>query len=122
MLGAGVATAQPGPPSFEQIDKDKNGALSPGELTEFFNERRAGGGQPPGPGGGGPPGGRPFDPAQIFGRWDSNGDGSVSKAEFDARPRQGGGPGGAQRQQQAEPAQPRPREGAERGPPPPPRL
>jgi len=29
----------------------------------------------------------------VFGRWDANKDGSVSKQEFDSRPR-GGGPGG----------------------------
>ncbi len=111
-----LASAQPGPPSFDQIDKDKNGSLSKEEVVAFFNERRAGGGGPPrGPGAGGPPGGGgPPDPAQIFARWDTNHDGKVTKAEFDARPRPGGGPG-AQQRQPSEPAQPRPPDSSNTG-------
>jgi hypothetical protein len=93
-----LASAQPGPPSFDQIDKDKNGSLSKEEVAASFTERRAAAGGPPrGAGAGGPPGGGPPDPAQIFARWDTNGDGKVTKAEFDARPRPGGGPGAQQR-------------------------
>jgi hypothetical protein len=40
------------------------------------------------------PNGPARNPADIFGRWDTDKNGSVSKAEFDARPRQGGGGGG----------------------------
>lgn len=71
------------PPTFEGLDADKNGSLSQEEVAKFFAGRVGG------PGGGGGP-----NVADIFGRWDANKDGSVSKAEFDARPRQGGGPGG----------------------------
>ncbi|HVJ30847.1 MAG TPA: EF-hand domain-containing protein [Gammaproteobacteria bacterium] len=73
-----------GPPTFEGLDADKNGSLSQDEIAKFFAAR-------------GGPNGVP-NAADILGRWDANKDGSVSKAEFDARPRpQGGGgppPGG----------------------------
>ena len=99
LLGARIASAQPQPPTFEEIDKDKNGSLSKDEVAAFIEARRAagragggGGGPPPGAGGGGPP-----DPAQIFARWDTNGDGKVTKEEFEARPRGGGGGGGPPR-------------------------
>ncbi len=87
LLGTRIAAAQPGPPSFEQIDADKSGSLSKDEVVKFFEQRRAAAGGGGGGGGGG------FDPAQVFERWDANHDGSVSKAEFDARPRRGGGGG-----------------------------
>ena len=90
LLVAGAAGAQaPGgggggftPPTFDGLDKDKNGSLSQAEVGEFVKTIPANGGA----------NGRP-DAATIFGRWDANKDGSVSKAEFDSRPR-GGGPGG----------------------------
>jgi len=89
VLVAGAAGAQaPGggggftPPTFDGLDKDKNGSLSQAEVGEFVKTIPANGGA------NGPP-----DAATIFGRWDANKDGSVSKAEFDSRPR-GGGPGG----------------------------
>jgi hypothetical protein len=93
LLVAGAAGAQaPGggggftPPTFDGIDKDKNGSLSQAEVGEWVKTIPAGG-----------PNGAP-NAADVFGRWDANKDGSVSKAEFDARPRpQGGGgppPGG----------------------------
>jgi hypothetical protein len=100
LLGARLVSAQPpGPPSFDAMDKNKDGVLTKDEVAAFFEARRAaGGGQGRGPGAGGPPGGGgPPDPAQIFARWDTNGDGKVTKAEFDARPRPpGGGQGGGQ--------------------------
>ena len=89
VLVAGAAGAQaPGggggftPPTFDGIDKDKNGSLSQAEVGEWVKTIPAGG-----------PNGPP-NAADVFGRWDANKDGSVSKAEFDARPRQGGGGGG----------------------------
>jgi len=91
VLVAGVAAAQaPGgggftPPTFDGIDKDKNGSLSQAEVAAWVATIPAG-----------PNGAQ--NPADVMGRWDANKDGSVSKAEFDARPRpQGGGgppPGG----------------------------
>jgi len=74
-----------GPPTFEGLDADKNGSLSQDEIAKFFAGRPAG------------PNGAP-NAADILGRWDANKDGSVSKAEFDARPRPqgGGGPPGGQ--------------------------
>src|SRR5262245_42139238 len=86
-LASGVVMAQGGgggggqAPSFDAIDKDKNGSLSLAEVTEWVKGRPAG------------PNGAP-DPAQILGRWDADKNGSVSKAEFDNRPRGGGGGGG----------------------------
>ncbi len=88
-LVAGAAGAQaPGggggftPPTFDGIDKDKNGSLSQAEVAAWVATIPAG-----------PNGAQ--NPADVMGRWDANKDGSVSKAEFDARPRpQGGGGGG----------------------------
>lgn len=99
LLGARLACAQPAPPSFDAMDKNKDGVLTKDEVVAFFEARRAaGGGQGAGgPAAGGPPGGGgPPDPAQIFARWDTNGDGKVTKAEFDARPRPGSGAGAGQ--------------------------
>jgi hypothetical protein len=84
---AGWALAQaPGgftPPTFDGLDTDKNGSLSQEEVAKFVATIPAGG-----------PNGPP-NAAEVFGRWDANKDGSVSKAEFDARPRpQGPGGGG----------------------------
>ena len=89
VLVAGAAGAQaPGggggftPPTFDGIDKDKNGSLSQAEVAAWVATIPAG-----------PNGAQ--NPADVMGRWDANKDGSVSKAEFDARPRpQGGGGGG----------------------------
>ncbi|HEU4617969.1 MAG TPA: EF-hand domain-containing protein [Gammaproteobacteria bacterium] len=77
-------------PNFDQLDKDKNGSLSKEEVADFFKQF-AGRGN----GGGGP------NADQVFSRWDANGDGSVSKEEFDNRPRRGGqgGQGGQGRGQ-----------------------
>ncbi len=91
LLGARLAGAQPAPLSFDAIDKNKDGVLTKDEVVAFFEARGAGGG---GGGGGAAGAGGPPDPAQIFARWDANGDGKVTKAEFDARPRPGGAGGG----------------------------
>jgi len=87
VLMAGAAGAQaPGgggftPPTFDGIDKDKNGSLSQAEVAAWVATIPAG-----------PNGAQ--NPADVMGRWDANKDGSVSKAEFDARPRPAGGGGG----------------------------
>jgi len=70
------------PPTFAGLDTDKNGSLSQAEVEKFVATIPAGG-----------PNGPP-NAAAVFGRWDANKDGSVSQAEFDARPRPQGGPGG----------------------------
>jgi hypothetical protein len=83
LLVTGAAVAQGGftPPTFDGLDKDKNGSLSQEEVAAFVATIPAGG-----------PNGPP-NAATVFGNWDANKDGSVSKAEFDARPRPGGGGG-----------------------------
>lgn len=76
-LLAGVAAAQGGitpPPTFDGVDTDKSGGLSKEEVAEFFKN------VPPGPFG-------PFPAEATFELWDANRNGTVSKAEFDARPR-----------------------------------
>ncbi len=122
LVPASAALAQPpGPPSFDSIDTNHDGGLSQEEVAAMIAARGAGRGRPQGdrpdgpppergPGdpnarGGGPGGpGGPPNPEGIFRSWDKDGNGSVSKEEFDARPRpgpRGGGPGprdpGAQR-------------------------
>ena len=82
LLGAaGVVLAQQfPPPTFDGLDKDKDGKLSKEEVAAFFAGFARGGGQGP-------------NVDQIFARWDKDGNGSVSKEEFDSRPRPpGGGP------------------------------
>jgi hypothetical protein len=81
---AAWAVAQPPgggftPPTFAGLDTDKSGAISKEEVAKFFANAPANANRPP--------------PDQIFTNWDTNKDGSVSQAEFDARPRPGG-PGG----------------------------
>ena len=82
---AGWAFAQPPagftPPTFDGLDTDKNGSLSQAEVAVFVATIPAGG-----------PNGPP-QAATVFGNWDANKDGSVTRAEFDARPRPAG-PGG----------------------------
>jgi len=81
LAGAGAVGAQGfTPPTFDGLDKDKDGSLSKDEVAAFAAGI-----------GGGPNG--PPNADDIFARWDSNKDGSVSKEEFDNRPRRGG-PGG----------------------------
>ena len=82
LLGAaGVVLAQGfTPPTFDGLDKDKDGKLSKDEVAAFFAGFSRGGGQGP-------------NVDQIFARWDKDGNGSVSKEEFDSRPRPAG-PGG----------------------------
>jgi hypothetical protein len=89
LLGARLAGAQPAPPSFDAIDKNKDGVLTKDEVVAFFEARRAAGG-----GGGAAAGGAPPDPAQLCARRDAKGDGKVTNAEFAARPRPGGAGGG----------------------------
>lgn len=68
------------------IDTDKNGSLSQAEVGVWVATIPAG-----------PQGA--LSAADVFGRWDANEDGSVSRQEFDGRPRPqgpgGGAPGGA---------------------------
>lgn len=82
---------------FEQMMAGRGGGGPGGGAQQG---QAAGGGAP----GGGAAGGRGrggggFDPTTIFANWDTNEDGEVTQAEFDARPqggrgRGGGGPGG----------------------------
>ncbi len=69
-------------PTFDGLDKDKNGSLSKEEVAEWAKSL------PPSPNG------PPRNPDDIFARWDTNKDGKVSKEEFENRPRGGGGPPG----------------------------
>ncbi len=91
VAAAGAAVAQPPgggftPPTFDGLDTDKNGSLSQAEVAVWVKTIPAG------------PQGAP-SAADVFGRWDANKDGSVSRQEFDSRPRPqgpgGGAPGGA---------------------------
>lgn len=66
-------------PSFDNFDADGNGFLTEEEVVGLFESFGFGGGM----------GGR--SPSAIFGAWDADGDGEVSREEFDARPRQGPG-------------------------------
>lgn len=81
--GTAVFAQQFTPPTFDGIDKDKNGSLSKQEVAAWVATIPAGG-----------PNGPP-NADDVFGRWDANKDGSVSKQEFDSRPRPQGGPPGA---------------------------
>lgn len=86
--GDGKLTAQEIPAerrsAFEHLlrvgDKDKNGELTLAEFNEGFkpDERRSVGGGPGRPGDRRPA----FDPAQLFGRFDRNGDGKLTLEEF----------------------------------------
>lgn len=87
---------------LEQADADKDGALTQAELDAARPQggrgRRGGGeGGPPGDGqppqGGPPGGGPPRDPAvmeQLFKRFDTNSDGSLSPDEVKAMSERGG--------------------------------
>ena len=79
-LGAQIVVAQQfTPPTFDGIDKDKNSSLSKEEVGAWVATI------PAGPNG-------PANADEVFMRWDANKDGSVSKEEFDGRPRpQGAG-------------------------------
>jgi len=74
-LGAQLASAQFTPPTFDGIDTDKGGSLSKEEVGVWVATIPAGG-----------PNGPPSVDT-VFGNWDANKDGSVSKEEFEARPR-----------------------------------
>ena len=56
ILGAACAFAQLEPPSFDELDTDQSSTLTPEEIAEL-----------------------------VFVRWDANGDGAVTREEFDAR-------------------------------------
>jgi hypothetical protein len=90
---ARIGWTQSGGPTFEQLDKDGNGSLSKEEVSAYFAQlpRRGGGAQQ-----GGQANGRGFNVDRVFSRWDANGDGKVTKEEFDNRPRRQrqGGQGG----------------------------
>jgi hypothetical protein len=83
LIGTAVWAQGFTPPTFDAIDKDKNGKLSKEEVATWAKSL------PPGPNG-------PRNADEVFARWDANKDGSISKEEFDNRPRggQGRGPGG----------------------------
>jgi hypothetical protein len=82
LIGAQAWAQPPGftPPTFDGLDKDKNGSLSKEEVAAWVKSL------PAGPNG-------PRNPDDIFARWDANKDGKVSKDEFENRPRGGGGGG-----------------------------
>jgi Ca2+-binding EF-hand superfamily protein len=56
--------------SFEYLDTDKDGSLSQEEVANFATRIPS----------------KP-KPEEVFGRWDTNTDGKVTKEEFDTRPR-----------------------------------
>jgi hypothetical protein len=70
LLCANQAAAQLRDWSFEALDADKSGGLSREEMVVFF-EGRAGA----------------ADSSRLFALWDTNGDGTLSKYEFDTRVR-----------------------------------
>ena len=78
-LGAQIASAQFTPPTWDGLNTDKNDSLSKEEVAAWVTTLGAG------------PNG-PVNADEVFGRWDANKDGSVSKEEFDTRPRPQGGP------------------------------
>jgi hypothetical protein len=80
LIGTAVWAQGFTPPTFDGIDKDKNGKLSKEEVAAWVKTL------PAGPNG-------PRNADDVFARWDGNKDGSVSKEEFDARPRGGQGQG-----------------------------
>ena len=82
LVGTQITWAQRGgAPDFDALDTDDSGALDLEEVTAMFAAFGGRGGQAP-------------DPAEIFAAWDADGDESISKEEFDSRPRMGGGMGG----------------------------
>lgn len=114
--GAGGFT----PPTFDTYNTDKTpGTKNAGQqvitqaeytaaITALIAARGGGAGGAPAAGGAAPAGGGAapagggaagargagaFDPAATYATWDTNADGEVTQAEFDARPRRGGGGG-----------------------------
>jgi hypothetical protein len=74
-LGAQIAVAQQfTPPTWDGLNTDNNDSLSKEEVSAWVSSLGAG------------PNG-PINADEVFGRWDANKDGSVSKEEFDTRPR-----------------------------------
>ncbi|HVS24312.1 MAG TPA: EF-hand domain-containing protein [Gammaproteobacteria bacterium] len=82
LIGTAVWAQGFTPPTFDGIDKDKNGKLSKEEVAAWVKTI------PAGPNG-------PVNADELFARWDANKDGSVSKEEFENRPRPQGPGGGA---------------------------
>ena len=84
LIGAHAWAQPPGftPPTFDGLDKDKNGSLSKQEVADWVKSLPAN------------PNGPPRNADDIFARWDTNKDGKISKEEFENRPRGGGGPPG----------------------------
>ncbi len=81
LVGSQITWAQRGgAPDFDALDTDDSGALDLEEVTAMFAAFGGMGGAP--------------EPAQIFADWDADGDESISREEFDGRPRRGGGMGG----------------------------
>jgi hypothetical protein len=74
------------PPTFDSLDANSDGKIMKDEVEKFFANFAGRGGGGGGGGGGGP------NADQIFARWDADGNGEVSKEEFDNRPRGRGGP------------------------------
>ena len=79
-----ASLAQPGPPSFDALDTDENGELSKEEVSAMLARRQGGGGRGEG---------RGPSVDMVFGRWDADSSGAISREEFDNRPRRGGGQG-----------------------------
>lgn len=113
LLAAQLATAQPPaggppggmqPPEFKDFDGNADGKIVQEEFSAYMERMMANMPQGQGNGNAGAPGGGPgggMGMQAMFGRWDTNSDGEVNQAEFDARPRMGpgmGGPGAGQGQ------------------------
>ena len=83
LVGSQITWAQRGgAPDFDALDTADSGALDLEEVTAMFAAFGGrGGGQAP-------------DPGQRSATWDADGDASVSREEFDSRPRRGGARGG----------------------------
>lgn len=112
-----AAAAQSAEPTFDGLDRNHDGVLSKDEVAAMFEHMNGSGGRPSGGagmggagggfghgmhgggmvrGGGGMPHGTQAQGAdrkpnvdQLFKSWDKDGNGTISREEFDARPRGG---------------------------------